>query len=293
LQPASLTRAVSVTLSADAGEERVLRTELIENARKDAKILVVEDHPINQQLIAKQLDLLGYACEVHDNGEQGLLAWKSAKFDAIITDCHMPVMDGYTMAQSIREAEAESSVESAVPVIALTASAMTGEAGKCLAAGMSDYLSKPVQLETIRRKLDYWLAGKPNDRRVAQRAREKKREHGRLNLTYLEDTFKDTEQRVKMLEGFVHSNQKDFRALENAVSTRDAALVKDIAHRIKGAAKIMAAEKICLHSEQLESMAAAANWGEVADVLARLAGAMANFENDVTMWAKRELEVTS
>ncbi|MGI9288236.1 MAG: Hpt domain-containing protein, partial [Pseudomonadales bacterium] len=120
-----------------------------------------------------------------------------------------------------------------------------------------------------------------------------KREHNSLNLTYLEDTFNDTRQIIKMLEDYVQSNQKDFHALEAAVDDRDASLAKDIAHRMKGAAKIMAADKISLHSEKLEKMVLAANWGEGTLLLIQLANAMENFKNDATMWAEGELELTN
>ena len=82
--------------------------------------------------------------------------WKSGRFGLVITDCHMPHMDGYDLARSIRELESDAGRER-VPIIACTANAMQGEAEACLAAGMDDFLVKPVELAQLSEKLDRWL----------------------------------------------------------------------------------------------------------------------------------------
>ena len=121
-------------------------------------ILVAEDHPVNQQVIQRQLRLLGYDVELHGDGEAALDAWRKRTFAAIITDCHMPRMDGFQLTAAIRSDEGESGRH--IPIIALTANAMAGEAERCTRAGMDCYLAKPVDMGRLKETLDRVLTGR-------------------------------------------------------------------------------------------------------------------------------------
>ncbi|MGE5516100.1 MAG: ATP-binding protein [Bacteroidota bacterium] len=123
---------------------------------KGLAILVAEDHPVNQQVILRQLRLLGHAPEVFPDGAAALTAWRQGGWDLVVTDCHMPVMDGFQFVQAVRDDERHSGRHT--PVLALTANALTGEAERCLAAGMDGYLAKPVELTRLREALDRILA---------------------------------------------------------------------------------------------------------------------------------------
>lgn len=112
-------------------------------------ILVVEDNPINQLVIKRQLDMLGHSVEVADDGEAGLRRWQGGSFDLVLTDCHMPIMDGYDLARAIRRDEKRTG-NTPVPIIAITANALEGEAEKCYASGMNGYLTKPFSLDQLR-----------------------------------------------------------------------------------------------------------------------------------------------
>ena len=121
--------------------------------RRAAKsVLVVEDNEINGVVMLKQLEVLGYSATIACNGQEGLKKWQSGWFDLVLTDCHMPIMDGYEMAQSLRHKEAEKGLER-TPIIAVTANALAGESDKCLANGMDDYISKPVELDILEAKI--------------------------------------------------------------------------------------------------------------------------------------------
>ncbi|MDO8608562.1 MAG: ATP-binding protein [Phaeospirillum sp.] len=122
-------------------------------------ILVAEDHPVNQQVILRQLHILGYEAEVHDDGVAALAAWRERGFSAVVTDCHMPRMDGFQLTAAIRAAEADDGCH--IPIIALTANAMSGEAERCSAAGMDHYLAKPVDLARLKDALDRLLCPIP------------------------------------------------------------------------------------------------------------------------------------
>lgn len=117
-------------------------------------ILVAEDNEINQKVIRQQLTLLGYAADIVANGKEALKRWESGNYALLLTDLHMPEMDGYQLTSAIRLAETD---KKRAPIIAITANALKGEAEHCRAVGMDDYLSKPVQLTHLKAILHKWL----------------------------------------------------------------------------------------------------------------------------------------
>jgi len=119
-------------------------------------VLIVDDHPVNQKVLRMQLDSLGYAAEVAGSGAEGLQQWESGRYALVLADCHMPVMDGYEFARRVRELEAKSGAKR-TPIIACTANAARGEAEICVAAGMDDYMCKPIQVAALEAKLAQWL----------------------------------------------------------------------------------------------------------------------------------------
>jgi CheY-like chemotaxis protein/HPt (histidine-containing phosphotransfer) domain-containing protein len=117
-------------------------------------ILVAEDSEINQKVIRQQLDLLGYAADIAKDGREALKRWESGDYALLLTDLHMPEIDGYQLTAAIRVAEQGKLRK---PIIAITANALKGEAEHCRAVGMDDYLSKPVQLAHLKAVLQKWL----------------------------------------------------------------------------------------------------------------------------------------
>jgi two-component system, sensor histidine kinase and response regulator len=127
------------------------------------RVLLAEDNHINQLIAVDQLRKLGYRADVVSNGLAALEAFKSIPYDIIFMDCQMPEMDGYDAASAIRMQEQTSNQgshwKSPVHIIAITANAMRGDREKCLAAGMDDYLSKPIRLPDLEAVLKRWKAG--------------------------------------------------------------------------------------------------------------------------------------
>ncbi|WP_159084042.1 PAS domain S-box protein [Saccharobesus litoralis] len=121
-------------------------------------LLLVEDNFINQQVAKAMLDNLGYQVTIAENGQQALdtLAANALQFDLILMDCQMPVLDGYATTERIRALN--NSGYQHIPIIALTANAMIGDDEKCFAAGMNDYLSKPLDSEKLLQALNKWLS---------------------------------------------------------------------------------------------------------------------------------------
>lgn len=123
-------------------------------------ILVVEDNGMNQYLLVRQLARLGHTdVVVVANGEEALRWLDRNACRLVLTDCQMPVMDGYRMTRTIREREYQSGRH--MPVIALSAGVMAGDRARCFEAGMDDHVSKPTQLATLERALRPWLGQQP------------------------------------------------------------------------------------------------------------------------------------
>jgi len=123
------------------------------------KLLVVEDNPINQQVVCRFLDKSGYSYDIAANGKDAVEMYTSnfSGYALILMDCQMPVMDGYEASIKIREIESISNRQH-IPIIAMTAYAQDSDKQKCLDAGMSDYIKKPIQRRILLTMLQKWTS---------------------------------------------------------------------------------------------------------------------------------------
>jgi PAS domain S-box-containing protein len=128
-------------------------------------ILLAEDNAVNREVLQAQLALLGYACEVAVDGVEALALWRSGRFVLLLTDCNMPNMDGFELTGEIRQLEVQGT---RIPIVAVTANAMMGEAQRCRDRGMDDYLSKPIRLVELDAMLKLWMPDKKNHFSVLQ-----------------------------------------------------------------------------------------------------------------------------
>ena len=134
----------TMALRLDAPEERT-----------ETMVLVVEDNVVNQKLAGHQLQRLGYAMHKVNNGREAVERLAQSTYGVVLMDCQMPGMDGYAATRAIRQAEAGTGRHT--PIIAVTANALDGDRERCLAAGMDDYVAKPVSMETLRSVLERYL----------------------------------------------------------------------------------------------------------------------------------------
>ena len=139
------------------GRTRTAPPTVEQAACRSQLILLAEDNQTNRDVILEQLTLLGYAAEVATDGAMALAMWRRGlgqRYALLLTDCHMPNMDGFELTQAVRESEPAGTH---IPIIAVTANAMQGESQRCLARGMDDYLSKPLRLQELGPMLAKWL----------------------------------------------------------------------------------------------------------------------------------------
>jgi PAS domain S-box-containing protein len=166
-----LLRAVAIAagrLPVDSEEQRApaelqpwrARPTTVEQARASGRLLLIaEDDEVNQLVILRQIEMLGYAAEIAADGQAALEMWQAGDFALLLTDLHMPTLDGYELAEAIRHAESRRPPREGgrMPILALTANALRGEATRALAAGMDEYLTKPLQLQMLSDALTKWL----------------------------------------------------------------------------------------------------------------------------------------
>ncbi|HKQ61676.1 MAG TPA: response regulator [Candidatus Polarisedimenticolaceae bacterium] len=126
------------------------------SAPRDARVLLVEDNPINQQVVLAMLQALGCAVTVARDGVEGVAAFEREAFDLVLMDCMMPRLDGYGAAAAIRAREQTEPLRQRTPIVALTASALVGERERCTAAGMDDYATKPLRHHDLEQVVSRW-----------------------------------------------------------------------------------------------------------------------------------------
>jgi signal transduction histidine kinase/CheY-like chemotaxis protein len=235
----------------------------VEDAEQERSlVLLVDDHPTNREVIVRQLAKAGYACLTAVDGEEGLREWRSGRFALLLADIHMPRMDGYALVGAIRAAEAQEG-RARTPVIALTANVTKGEAERCLAAGMDDFLGKPVSIAQLAARLRIWLphvpfpvAPAPAAVTVAPllpAAAVPAAAVPALDRQVLDDiTGGDKAESQRLLEEFVQTAAHDADLLQQALQRGDTAAALREVHRLKGAARLVGAQALAELASGLE-----------------------------------------
>jgi signal transduction histidine kinase/ActR/RegA family two-component response regulator len=190
------------------------------------RILVAEDHPVGQALARRQLALLGWPCDVVGDGRAAYEALLAGSYAMLVTDCQMPAMDGYELAAAWRRHEAEQGHAHRLPIVAMTASALDGEAVRCHAAGMDDYLSKPVQLRELERMVQSWMPPHAPPEAVAP-----------ANASAISEAgFGAAEAGLKRM--MIDTGHADLGLLGQAVAGRDVHAAAQRLHRLLGALQL-------------------------------------------------------
>jgi PAS domain S-box-containing protein len=222
----------------------------------DVTILVAEDNEINQKVIAKQLDLLGYRAEMAANGLDALARWRHGGHALLLTDLHMPEMDGYSLAAAVR---AEESGDAHLPIIALTANALRDEELRCRQAGMDGYLSKPVRLAQLRAAIEAVLptaAARPGEAAVEPISTDALPP---ADLRVLAELVGDDPQVIReVLDAFRATTTDAASEFAQAQARGAMDTLADLAHKLKSAARAIGATRLGQLCEDIEESAAAA-----------------------------------
>ncbi|OZY42737.1 hybrid sensor histidine kinase/response regulator [Pseudomonas fragi] len=210
----------------------------INPAARQLNVLVVDDHPANRLLMCQQLGFLGHRFTTEHDGAAGLKTWKAGRFDLVIADCNMPVLNGYELTRAIRQHE-QASRQRPCTVLGFTANAQPEERERCKQAGMDDCLFKPISLTLLSQRLDRIepLFNGPDV----------------FNVDSLKSlTGGDTQRTQLLLRELLRSNFQDLKTLLELPENGELQAYVDIAHRIKGAARIVGAQSLINDCEALE-----------------------------------------
>ncbi|MCK7593413.1 ATP-binding protein [Pseudomarimonas salicorniae] len=248
--------------------------------RERSLVLLVDDHPTNRTVIQRQLALGGFRCETAEDGQQGLEKWRSGRYALVLSDLHMPRLDGYELIAAIREEERARGLPR-TPVVALTAAAMRGEAEKCLGAGMDDYLTKPVSLGTLSRCLHRWLPHlvpepTPAVDPPARLALPQVDHPPPIDQAVLDEiSGGDADTAYGILVDFLDTSVNDLRALRQSLDAGEPQLAAREAHRLRGAASLVGARGVVAAAALVEEAGRSGDHGALQRLLPDLDSALA------------------
>ena len=252
-----------------AQTQPIVTGEQLRDASDQRRLLLAEDHPVNQKVARGTLEKLGYKVDIVDNGAEAVAAWETGRYDLVLMDCQMPVMDGYQATREIRRRERG---DARIPIVALTADAMKGTEQQCLAAGMDDYLTKPLDrarlAATLKRRLDAVpeaVAPTEPPAAAAPAPVAPVDWDGLLEVTNGDAAF--TEELVGL---FIEAGDGALRDIHAAVASGDLQAVGRAAHALKGSSASIRAQPASAAAARLEAAARAGAAGEIAMLEAEL-----------------------
>ncbi|MCX2920337.1 transporter substrate-binding domain-containing protein [Stenotrophomonas rhizophila] len=217
-------------------------------ALQQRRILIVEDHPTNQALMGWRMQQLGLPHVLAENGEQALALLARTRFDLVLTDCRMPVMDGYAMTRRIREQERDRG-GARLPVIALTASAMEGDLQRCREAGMDDLLAKPVALGALRQALLQWLPD--GDGPLAGAEQAPGADDAPPDRAALVRRFGSEHVAGVLIESLCTASAEDLVKLQAALDAQAGPALVNVLHRLVGGLATLGADALALQARSL------------------------------------------
>lgn len=252
------------------------------------RILVAEDNLVNQKLTVRMLEKLGFQSDVVENGQEALTALERGSYAIVLMDCQMPIVDGFEATRLIRENErrqwsmvngqssGKGAVESSlpltndqlpmtsshIPIIAVTANAMRGDRERCLAAGMDDYLTKPLRKEDLKGALDRWLPASIQSHASPALGAEETTEgqdSGSLPVIFdvvamVRNIGGDRELMEELVDLFLQRYQAMLEGIRAALADGDRQAVEQAAHLLKGTASNLCASEVVSSAGQLEAL---------------------------------------
>ncbi len=220
----------------------------------ERRILVAEDNQINQVVVRELLTRMGFICHLVGNGAEAVTQASTKSFDLLLMDCQMPVMDGFEASKEIRRLESVIGwcrQGGRLPIVALTANAIAGDRDTCLAAGMDEYLSKPIHQVQLRRVVDRLLSAQKSDAvaidnlvavKPSKSISKPKRHFDRDE--FLQRCFGDTDMAIEILDLFTNRAPQNLQQIDEAIGQCNRLKLVQLAHAIKGVAGNLSAAKL-------------------------------------------------
>lgn len=205
-------------------------------------VLVVDDHPTNRGLLARQLAMLGLRVQAAADGAEALAVWRSGRCLLVITDLFMPGMDGFSLSRAIRQIEAHEG-RPRTPIIAWTGNALPSAAAECHAAGMDDMLSKPARLSALKEMVSTWMAAAAT---VVVSP---------FCMADLEAVAVSASEQTEVLRDFMGQTRSDLADLEAALQRQDVKASVRLAHRMRGASAMVGARGLAAACKTMEHAA--------------------------------------
>ncbi|MFA0823230.1 MAG: PAS domain S-box protein [Methanomethylovorans sp.] len=254
-------QAYEPEISAEGSEIHIIPTN-------KARILLVEDNYVNQQVAQSMLQKLGITADIANNGLEAIEALEKIEYDLVLMDVQMPEMDGFEATRYIRDQQS-SVLDHHVPIIAMTAHAMKGYKESCLEAGMDDYVPKPVSLQSLRRLLEKWQNLPQKEGYLDDMIPEEKKPSVNFPIfdkeEFLERVMNDEKIGSKIIRIFLEDTPKQINALRESIERGEVDKVSWYAHKIKGSSSNMGG--IALSSVAAE-MEIAGNEGKIEKITA-------------------------
>ena len=225
-----------------------------DSLRLHGRVLLVEDNPVNQKVAVRLLERMGCSVRIADNGAEAVKAFSESQFDLVLMDLQMPVMDGLTATRQIRALEG---TDKQIPIIALTANAMTGQLERCMEAGMNAFLTKPIEVARLRETLERFGLGVRTDDTDAAGNGGSGCSEVPIDLARLNElTAGDAEFAHELASTFVASGEQVLNEIDAAIGAFDRSALSRAAHKLKGASANIHANALCTLALALESQAA-------------------------------------
>jgi EAL domain-containing protein (putative c-di-GMP-specific phosphodiesterase class I)/signal transduction histidine kinase/DNA-binding response OmpR family regulator len=250
-----------------ASEASVVKLDVSANLprgeEKHSRILVAEDNPINQELMAAQLNILGYQADYAVNGAQALADWRQGDYSLLLTDIRMPEMNGYELVREIRQLEHVSGRHA--PVIAITANALEADVEKCFAVGVDDVIPKPVELEDLRSALDKWVPGEEAlSDREGDTGAGKHPSAGAIDFDVLTQSTGDKpELHRSLLKSYVEALDDDLDNIQQAFAWKNSEQVVEYCHKLKSSSRSLGVTGMAEICEQFEFAAKQNAWKQL------------------------------
>jgi len=259
-----------------AGSENSAFEGRVEDANLNPRILVAEDNLINQELMAAQLDMLGYEADYAENGVQALAHWRQGNYALLLTDMRMPEMNGYDLVREIRQLEHAGGERA--PVIAITANALVADIEKCFAVGVDDVIAKPVELEDLRSALQKW---------VPVESQNSSPQHAPVPVEFVlpggastigaidfdvlaQSTGDKPELHRSLLQSYGEALKDELGSIQQAFAGKNSEQIADYSHKLKSSSSSLGVTALAQVCEQLESGAKQQIWPDLEQLMPHL-----------------------